>query len=152
MWSLWEGISIMRALKNTFYENTGNSMVFCAYIQAACVRSMTRNHFWVPGEQKKAHKKKNVWARQHKRVELCLDGRLVCVWCVWCGCGVTVLCDRSSAGGRVPCSWVVSPAVLRFPDSPGSVLTAGRLTVTSSLCWVSLWACLLLLKSLCPFL
>lgn len=74
------------------------------------------------------------------------------VWCGWCGCAVTVLCDRSSVGGLVPCSWVVSPAVLRFPDSPGSVLTAGRLTVTSPLCWVSLWACLLLLKSLCPVL
>lgn len=146
MWSLWE-----RSLKKMFYENTGNSMIFCAYIQAVCFRSMTHNHFELQATRKGTQEKECVSTTTQvcRNVFWMTDWS---VWCGWCGCAVTVLCDRSSVGGLVPCSWVVSPAVLRFPDSPGSVLTAGRLTVTSPLCWVSLWACLLLLKSLCPVL
>lgn len=72
---------------------------------------------------------------------------VTCLLWFWCRCCViwAVLLE----GG--PCSWVVSPLVLSFsPRQAGQCADSGPLTVRSSLCWVSLWACLLFLKSLCP--
>lgn len=73
------------------------------------------------------------------------------MWRVCCGSGVgAVWYEQCCWRGDPAAGWSRLLYWAFLPDRLGSALTAGRLTVRSSLCWVSLWACLLFLKSLCP--